>query len=225
MTLDRQTRKRGRQRRIVFAAASLPLALLFSMPHALAQTPGSGFSGLGGDNSKKPIDIYSDSVEVDDKTHIGIFIGNVSATQGDYNLKAPRLEVYYESSSQNQPGAKTAQAPKPVMPVKAPAAKDTSPTAVAATALIKCLQQSAPAAQAAKPQASKPAKPVKAASAGDAGDPMSSGQIKCLRATGGKVVVTSKKDEQEAEGEDAIYDVYGQKVYHDRQGGEAYPKG
>ena len=85
-----------------------------------AQTPVSGLSGLGGDNSKKPIDIESDRLEVDDKTHIAIFIGNVSATQGDYNLKAPRLEVYYEGGSQNQPGAKTAQASKSGNASKAP---------------------------------------------------------------------------------------------------------
>jgi lipopolysaccharide export system protein LptA len=209
MTLGRQTRKRGRQRRIVLAAASLPVALLFSMPHALAQTPVSGFSGLGGENSKKPIDIYSDSVEVDDKTHIGVFIGNVSATQGDYNLKAPRIEVYYEGGPQNQPGAKTAHASKPVTPVKAPAPGESGE----ASALTKCLTRSTPPAQARNAQASKPVKPVKAASASDSSDSLSSGQIKCIHATGGKVVVVSKKDQQQADGEDAVYDVSDQKVF------------
>jgi len=209
MTLGRQTRKRGRQRRIVFAAALLPVALLFSMPHALAQTPASGFSGLGGENSKKPIDIYSDSVEDDDKAHIGIFIGNVSATQGDYKLKAPRLEVYYESASQNQPDAKTAQASKPVTPVKLPAAGETGYSA----ALAKCVNRTAPPARAGNAKAPKPAKPVKAAGAGNSGDPLSSGQIRCLHAAGGKVVLVNKKDQQQVDGEDAVYDVFDQKVF------------
>ncbi len=43
-------------------------------------------------------------------------------------------------------------------------------------------------------------------------DPLSSGQIKLIHATGGKVVVISKKDEQEVTGDDAIYDVKGQKI-------------
>jgi lipopolysaccharide export system protein LptA len=87
---------------------------------ALAQTPVGGFSGLGGANSKKPIDIESDRLEVDDKRHLAIFIGNVSATQGDYNLKAPRLEVTYENASQSTPADKNAQAQRPVKPAKAP---------------------------------------------------------------------------------------------------------
>jgi lipopolysaccharide export system protein LptA len=135
-----------------------------------AQTPVSGFSGLTGANSKKPIDIESDRLEVDDKRHIAIFIGGVSATQGDYNLKAPRLEVTYES------------APQPNEAGKPPA------------------------------QAAKNAKPTKAASAGASGDPFSSGQIKFIHALGGTVVITSKKDQQEATGDDAIYDVKAQKV-------------
>ena len=174
-----------------------------------AQTPVSGLSGLGGDNSKKPIDIESDRLEVDDKTHIAIFIGNVSATQGDYNLKAPRLEVYYEGGSQNQPGAKTAQAPKPATPVIAPAPGESGE----ASTLTKCINRSIPPVQALNTQASKPVKPVKAASASDSSDPLSSGQIKCLHATGGKVVAVSTKDQQQADGEDAVYDVFDQKLF------------
>ncbi len=63
-----------------------------------AQAP-AGFSGISGSNSKKPIDIDSDRLEVDDKKQTAIFIGNVSATQGDYNLRSPRLEVTYEHSA------------------------------------------------------------------------------------------------------------------------------
>lgn len=145
-------------------------ALALSLTHAEAQTPVSGFSGLSGSNSKKPIDIESDKLEVDDRVHLAIFTGNVSATQGDYNLRAPRLEVTYE---------------------KAPDA--------------------APKDQGAS-QSPKSVKPPKTASADASADPVSRGQIKFIHATGGKVVVTSKIDEQEATGQDAIYDVKAQKI-------------
>lgn len=79
-------------------------------------------SGADGANAKKPIDIASDQLEVDDKKHVAIFTGSVSATQGDDNLKAPRLDVIYENASREGQADKTAQASKPVQPVKAPAA-------------------------------------------------------------------------------------------------------
>ena len=85
------------------------------------------------------------------------------------NLKAPRLEVFYESASQAQGAGKSGQA-------------------------------------------SKTAKPVKSASAAPSGDPMSGGQIRLIHASGGKVVVTSTKDRQEATGDDAVYDVKAQQI-------------
>jgi lipopolysaccharide export system protein LptA len=150
---------------------ALALFALFTLaslsPHAArAQSQIGGFSSLSsGANAKKPIDIESDRLEVDDKSHIAIFIGNVSATQGDNNLKAPRLEVFYENASQQ------------------PAGKET-----------------------------QPAKSANAANAGASGDPLTSGQIKRIHAMGGKVVVTSSKDNQEATGDDAIYDVKAQLI-------------
>ncbi len=115
--------KRIERGRLAFQLlAALPAVFALAMSHASAQAPGGGFSRLGGANSKKPIDIESDRLEVDDKKHLAIFIGSVSATQGDFNLKAPRLEVTYENASQANPADKTAQAPKPAKPAKAPAA-------------------------------------------------------------------------------------------------------
>jgi lipopolysaccharide export system protein LptA len=139
------------------------MAMLFTP--AFAQAPASGFGGISGDNAKKPINIESDRLEVDDKKHVAIFSGNVSATQGEYNLKAPRLEVFYEKQDQGAGQSKAA------------------------------------------PQRARPAK-----TADTAADPFSSGQIKTIHATGGKVVVISAKDEQEATGDDAVYDVKGQKI-------------
>jgi lipopolysaccharide export system protein LptA len=146
------------------SAAVAVAAIAFFAP-ARAQAPVTGFSGISsGDNAKKPINIESDRLEVDDKKHVAIFVGNVSATQGDFNLRAPRIEVTYEK--QEQADGQNQTAPR------------------------------------------KPAKPAGAA----ASDPISSGQIKSIHATGGKVVVTSAKDEQEATGDDAVYDVKGQKI-------------
>lgn len=146
------------------------VVLALAMPVAPAPAQISGLSSAGGANSQKPIDIESDRLEVDDKKHIATFIGNVSATQGDYNLRAPRIEVTYD---------KTADA----------AAQNQGRT-----------------------QAPKPVKASQPANADGLADPVSSGQIKFIHATGGKVVVTSKKDEQEVTGDDAVYDVKAQKI-------------
>ncbi|HWJ20575.1 MAG TPA: LptA/OstA family protein [Geobacterales bacterium] len=166
MALCRTGGKVRRQGTVVMLVA---LALLALPGGAPAQTPGSGFSSLGGSNSKKPIDIESDRLEVDDQKHVAIFSGNVSATQGDHNLRAPRLEVTYdktaEAAPQDQGGAKAA---KPIRPANT--------------------------------------------NANSSADPLSSGQIKFIHASGGKVVVTSKVDDQEATGDDVIYDVKGQKI-------------
>ena len=162
----------GKVRRQGPAIMLVAVALLALPGGAPAQTPGSGFSSLGGSNSKKPIDIESDRLEVDDQKHVAIFTGNVSATQGDYNLRAPRLEVTYdrtaEAAPQDQGGATTSKAAKPVRPANT--------------------------------------------NANSSADPLSNGQIKVVHATGGKVVVTSKVDDQEATGDDVIYDVKGQKI-------------
>ncbi len=159
-------RPRRMRRQGAAAAAALAFALALSAPCAEAQSPATGFSGIGGNNAKKPINIESDKLEVDDKRHIAIFSGNVTATQGEYNLHAQRLEVSYEKEQQ---------------------ASGQDPAA--------------------------PQRPRQAKAANDAAsDPISSGQIKLIHATGGKVVVISKRDEQEVSGDDAVYDVKAQKI-------------
>src|SRR5271166_27393 len=96
---------------LVLTAMPVIYALALPMGEASAQQPLAGFSGLGGANSKKPIDIESDRLEVDDKKHQAVFVGNVSATQGDNNLKAPRMEVFYESGGQGQSHGAEKRAP------------------------------------------------------------------------------------------------------------------
>ena len=117
-------------------------------------------ASLSNTDSKQPIDIESNQLEVDDKRHMAVFSGSVSATQGENNLKAPRLEVFYDSKPQ-ETGTKAAGAVK---------------------------------------------------AAGGPADPMSSGQIKHIHAAGGKVVVTSGKDQQEVTGDDAKFDVKAQLI-------------
>ncbi|SLN23220.1 Lipopolysaccharide export system protein LptA precursor [Oceanibacterium hippocampi] len=69
-----------------------PLALLaaFWLGPAAAQ---SQMSGIG--SSDAPIDITSDTLEVQQDKQLAIFTGNVRATQGDMLLNSSRLDVYY----------------------------------------------------------------------------------------------------------------------------------
>jgi lipopolysaccharide export system protein LptA len=100
------------------AAAALASVFALSSPAAWAQSPIGSFGGLRNADSKKPIDIEADRLEVDDKKHTAVFIGNVSVTQGDNNLKAPRLEVFYETAAQAQAGDRGGNASKAADPVK-----------------------------------------------------------------------------------------------------------
>jgi lipopolysaccharide export system protein LptA len=100
----------------ILRPSSVAGALLLLCVSADAQVPATGFTGLSGENSKKPIDIESDRLEVDDKKQTAIFSGNVSATQGDYNVRSPRLEVSYEHAPAAKSNGQVAAAP--VKPVK-----------------------------------------------------------------------------------------------------------
>ena len=58
--------------------------------------PGAqGPVGLGRD-SRKPVDIYSDELDVDDAQKTAHFRGKVVATQGETTMKTPYLFVKYE---------------------------------------------------------------------------------------------------------------------------------
>ncbi len=77
-------------------------------PSASAQAPGSTLATNYAANSDKPIDIVADVLEVDDQKKIAVFKGNVSATQGDFNLRAKELQVTYaakEKEATEQPVA------------------------------------------------------------------------------------------------------------------------
>jgi lipopolysaccharide export system protein LptA len=83
---------------------------------ARAQTPGSSLGSSYSANADKPINIEADALEVDDKKKIATFKGNVSATQGDFNIRAKEIQVLY-TAAKKDPGAAgatgTAAAPAP----------------------------------------------------------------------------------------------------------------
>jgi lipopolysaccharide export system protein LptA len=90
----------------LIAYASLALAL--SSGASLAQTAVSeGFRGFGS-NSKDPIQIEADALEVRDRESFALFTGNVLVRQKDTTLKTARLKVLYEG--RGLPGANAAPA-------------------------------------------------------------------------------------------------------------------
>jgi lipopolysaccharide export system protein LptA len=64
---------------------------------AAANNPlmGDGLAESYKANSNKPIDIEADALEVNDQKKTAVFKGNVSATQGEFNLRAKEIHVSY----------------------------------------------------------------------------------------------------------------------------------
>lgn len=82
------------------AALGLSCALLLPVP---ADAAGEGstseaFKGLG-TNTKDPIQIEADSLEVFDRDRNAVFTGNVNVRQKDTVLKTQRLKVFYEGKA------------------------------------------------------------------------------------------------------------------------------
>jgi lipopolysaccharide export system protein LptA len=75
---------------------------------------GSPFSGLGGD-SKEPIKIDANKLDVLDKDNKAIFSGNVVAVQGETTVRCSVMTVFYEGRGRNGAGgeAKRPAAPAP----------------------------------------------------------------------------------------------------------------
>lgn len=125
------------------AGASRPLAtfaalaalLLAVMPQdALAQArnrgggggaaAGSPLGGLGGD-SKEPIKIDADKLDVLDKENRAVFSGNVVAVQGETTVRCSIMTVFYEGrggpgAAGAKPGAAVPAATAPAAPAGAP---------------------------------------------------------------------------------------------------------
>lgn len=82
-------------------ATTLAAALLATP--ALAQINGAAFSGFGG-NSKQPINIEADELEVIDGEKRALFKGNVRITQGKSTIQTSQLEVIYSGDGSGGQG-------------------------------------------------------------------------------------------------------------------------
>lgn len=70
-------------------------ALAFQSSLVSAQTFSDSFAGFGSSNGE-PIEIESNELQVEDKTKVATFIGDVVVTQGETRLKTSRLKVFYD---------------------------------------------------------------------------------------------------------------------------------
>lgn len=70
-------------------------ALFIANAPAISQTFSDSFAGFGSSNGE-PIEIESNELQVEDKTKVATFIGDVVVTQGDTRLKTARLKVFYD---------------------------------------------------------------------------------------------------------------------------------
>lgn len=111
MYMKRETGKMNgdtmvRTLRIGFSVLALAA---FAAPGASwAQQAGDGsVPGLKFSNSKDPVKIDADKLEMRDKEGVAVFTGNVAVSQGDALLKAGQMTVYYSKAK------KGAEAPEP----------------------------------------------------------------------------------------------------------------
>lgn len=77
---------------------------------------GAAFGGLGGD-SKEPIKIDADKLDVLDKENKAVFAGNVVAVQGETTVRCSTMSVFYEG---RQGGGTNGQRPAPAAAPAAP---------------------------------------------------------------------------------------------------------
>lgn len=93
------------QKRISNAILIIVSVLTFP---ALAQTPTNRFDG------KQPVEITSDSLEVQQQQNQATFVGNVVAIQGEVRLKADRMTVYYAGADEKKSAGTEAQTVKKI---------------------------------------------------------------------------------------------------------------
>ncbi|HEY5795164.1 MAG TPA: LptA/OstA family protein [Bosea sp. (in: a-proteobacteria)] len=107
----------SRQAALLAAVAGAILACVPQDGFAQARARGGGgaasspLGGLGGD-SKEPIKIDADKLDVLDKDNKAVFSGNVVAVQGETTVRCTVMTVFYEGrGGQGAAGAKPAPAP------------------------------------------------------------------------------------------------------------------
>jgi lipopolysaccharide export system protein LptA len=77
---------------VLLAAAALTQGAAAQAPPPAAPTA-PPTSPLGG-NSKSPIDVTSDTLEVIQPQHVRIYTGNVEAIQDDMRIRSPKIFIY-----------------------------------------------------------------------------------------------------------------------------------
>ncbi|WP_089176806.1 LptA/OstA family protein [Bosea sp. AS-1] len=124
MRAPAETLRIARACRVAMLLAATGLALLaapqagFAQPKQKGASASSPLGGLGGD-SKEPIKIDADKLDVLDKENKAVFTGNVVAVQGDTTVRCTVMTVLYEGRGGQgaQAGANGAQAAaKPAAP-------------------------------------------------------------------------------------------------------------
>lgn len=112
----------GSGRRLLRGAAALALAGVLTMAFALEAAQAqqgrrrggdssSPLGGFGGD-SKEPIKIDADKLDVLDKDNRAVFTGNVVAVQGETTVRCSVMTVFYEGRG-GQQGGGAARTPAP----------------------------------------------------------------------------------------------------------------
>lgn len=106
-TLGRETTPGGRILSAGLVAAIIALAPVSALAQgaAKAKAPASPFGSIGG-NSKDPIKIDADRLDVFDKESRAVYSGNVVAVQTDTTVRCGTMIIFYTGRS--QPGAKGA---------------------------------------------------------------------------------------------------------------------
>ena len=86
-------------------------AFVLAAPIASAQTFDTGFAQFGSQSST-PIEIEADELEVQDKSNVAVFSGNVVVKQGGAALQTTRLTVFYAQSALPSSDGKSPQTPQ-----------------------------------------------------------------------------------------------------------------
>ena len=101
--MERETGKMNKgtmARTLRMGFAVLALGLVAAPTASLAQE-GAAVNGLKLSNSKAPVKIDADKLEMRDKEGIAVFTGNVAVSQGDALLKAGQMTVYYNKAKKD----------------------------------------------------------------------------------------------------------------------------
>jgi lipopolysaccharide export system protein LptA len=97
------------------STALLAITMVFAAPAtSQAQRAGTGQTsvplGSLGENSKDPIKIDADRLDVFDKESRAVFAGNVVAVQGKTTIRCSKMTIHYANRGQGLPGQPSPQA-------------------------------------------------------------------------------------------------------------------